>query len=1013
MLKIIIFTPILFFICLDTARSKDIFQLYSNGHLMSSQSALKGLSFHPSDPFILSMIIKNTSDIPVQEHIEEKTLYRHMMDFMTTLTVPENHFWVNLSPYEQNRIISPALRQTQVGQDLLTSDAQLKQLTAMLMSPKSKTGEHFWTHIYTFAYENNIKTNVSLDMHNKIWITPDTAMIRSDSQNVIIDHANLKVMLEKDFMATHLTTNHQDEHSMTVATESEFSQQMFNSMKNMILPIVSESVNNDKSFARLREIYQAMILASWYKENMRKSFLGKTFVDQKQIPSFLHTENDIIDQVYKTYVQNFSNQTYHSIVETYNPKTQTMETHQFVSGGIQMSQISTSSQVSSMSVLMNELFANTSPDYTFGPITDGVQLYWRSVPHNRLTHAHTFAGVNSISTFTIEHRLLTKNHIIFDYDDTLSAHETRITLEMVEELNALLDQGKKISILSASSLKKLSQHFDGIELNGEITIYTREGGSAFTRKKTGEIVLDPNLSNPFPADSVENIKAFMNRFFLEQNFQETAQWSLDPGGAELGLVISTENSNHLPITARHIQKRLESLNFKYPFRMKYNAKKKQLRIGFIASSKKDTLNKYARVNNISITDIAYFDDNFDASGTGYSTRELSGITLINVRNYLDTYQILKTINEQSNTQILTVIETPHTLTKNETISRLKEIPYEQIYSRFAISETDILEKFANAIALSIAETNTFRNNLNQVTILIENINSLTSPQTRLAQRVAELLHAKTLKVDIDTERLTEPSEMIAHPENLTNHTIFWIQSNILNTESFAHIEQLLTQYNPQNINAFNIWNLINITPDLETLNNLTLSKEILASPIEDITNAIQSAQGRINIELLSLFISLSTDELKLVFSNLSIEDAISVYIHLLRFYPDSQTLKHIIPLLKQQYTLTIPPMVAINPENLLKAYQVIDKGYIKSYSPLNTLDFLNQVLLELNNVGGIHLDTSVLEIKANILGLNYPIWSPDPASNTVIQHLTPSLESNIQVDNQLIIINFRLNHIFN
>ena len=53
--------------------------------------------------------------------------------FLASLTVPEDELWVNLSPYEEGRIISKKFGQTEMGRDLLAQDYILKQLTASMM----------------------------------------------------------------------------------------------------------------------------------------------------------------------------------------------------------------------------------------------------------------------------------------------------------------------------------------------------------------------------------------------------------------------------------------------------------------------------------------------------------------------------------------------------------------------------------------------------------------------------------------------------------------------------------------------------------------------------------------------------------------------------------------------------------------------------------------------------------------------------------------------------------------
>ena len=67
--------------------------------------------------------------------------------FMATLTVPEDEMWVNLSPYEKDRIIAEGLSFTEMGRDMLAQDYLLKQLTASLMYPENDFGKEFWQSV--------------------------------------------------------------------------------------------------------------------------------------------------------------------------------------------------------------------------------------------------------------------------------------------------------------------------------------------------------------------------------------------------------------------------------------------------------------------------------------------------------------------------------------------------------------------------------------------------------------------------------------------------------------------------------------------------------------------------------------------------------------------------------------------------------------------------------------------------------------------------------------------------
>src|SRR5258708_2995347 len=68
--------------------------------------------------------------------------------FCACLTIPEKDLWVNLSPYEKDRMIPQSLGQTALGRDLLAQDYILKQLTASLIYPKKELGKEFWNRVY-------------------------------------------------------------------------------------------------------------------------------------------------------------------------------------------------------------------------------------------------------------------------------------------------------------------------------------------------------------------------------------------------------------------------------------------------------------------------------------------------------------------------------------------------------------------------------------------------------------------------------------------------------------------------------------------------------------------------------------------------------------------------------------------------------------------------------------------------------------------------------------------------
>src|SRR5437868_3715992 len=92
---------------------------------------VKGLKVHPENPFLFDFIIDTGEVVNSKQSIKEEAS-KLIKYFLASVTIPEKDLWVNLSPYEKDRMIAPNLSQTAMGRDMLAQDYVLKQLTASL-----------------------------------------------------------------------------------------------------------------------------------------------------------------------------------------------------------------------------------------------------------------------------------------------------------------------------------------------------------------------------------------------------------------------------------------------------------------------------------------------------------------------------------------------------------------------------------------------------------------------------------------------------------------------------------------------------------------------------------------------------------------------------------------------------------------------------------------------------------------------------------------------------------------
>ena len=166
---------------------------------------IKGLKVHPENPFLFDFIIDTGNSPSLLKEGARGSLKQESSKlikyFLASLTVPEKDLWVNLSPYEKDRMIAPNLGQTEMGRDMLAQDYILKQLTASLIYPEKHLGKTFWDKVYSQAREMYGTTQIPVNTFNKVWIVADKADVFERGNVAYVVAAHLKVMLEEDYLA--------------------------------------------------------------------------------------------------------------------------------------------------------------------------------------------------------------------------------------------------------------------------------------------------------------------------------------------------------------------------------------------------------------------------------------------------------------------------------------------------------------------------------------------------------------------------------------------------------------------------------------------------------------------------------------------------------------------------------------------------------------------------------------------------------------------------------------------
>ena len=75
---------------------------------------LKGMTVYPDSPFEFDFIIDSGESTLSDKDLEEETK-KMIRYFLTSLTIPKDDLWVNLSPEEPDRIVPTELGKTELG----------------------------------------------------------------------------------------------------------------------------------------------------------------------------------------------------------------------------------------------------------------------------------------------------------------------------------------------------------------------------------------------------------------------------------------------------------------------------------------------------------------------------------------------------------------------------------------------------------------------------------------------------------------------------------------------------------------------------------------------------------------------------------------------------------------------------------------------------------------------------------------------------------------------------------
>jgi hypothetical protein len=280
-----------------------------SGGMQADSILLKGIKADDDDPLAFEFLFSDASS-PLSVSQQHREIEKNIRYFLTALAVSEENYWVNLSPYEADRMIPEALRETTLGRDLLAEDYLLKQLASSLTHPDTETGAEYWRRSGDREWGighrgkescpiDHAPCPAECDAFSKIWIVPDKAEVFEAGTTAVINAASLKLECEEE-------------------------------SQKILLPAVAKEVNEGGHFTSLRQIYHAMILATWFKKRLRAHIVAALYADTAQIGNLEDVDERVVGKLYAYYLKSVKNGVYDVIKKTGEP---TSQRRRYFSGG--------------------------------------------------------------------------------------------------------------------------------------------------------------------------------------------------------------------------------------------------------------------------------------------------------------------------------------------------------------------------------------------------------------------------------------------------------------------------------------------------------------------------------------------------------------------------------------------------------------------------------------------------------------------------------------------------------
>jgi len=151
------------------------------------------------------------------------------------------------------------------------------------------------------------------------------------------------VMLEQDYLSLE---KHSINTASTLATRNDMASVGADIVCEIVIPELTKEVNNGRNFSQLRQVYNSLILADWYKKKIKDSILEQVYAGRNKVAGVNINDPKETEKIYQRYLQAFKKGAYNYIKEEQDQITQQIVPRKYFSGGADFDAASLASAMS-------------------------------------------------------------------------------------------------------------------------------------------------------------------------------------------------------------------------------------------------------------------------------------------------------------------------------------------------------------------------------------------------------------------------------------------------------------------------------------------------------------------------------------------------------------------------------------------------------------------------------------------------------------------------------------------